>query len=101
MKRNSIRGIGIFFYLKILYYEFFIFHIKQNMILGGILKILLDIFLYISNVINFPSFPSESPLHPHPTPDLQPTHSHSQILHSPILRHRTVTGPRASPLIDD
>jgi hypothetical protein len=31
----------------------------------------------------------------------QPTHSHSQSWHSPILEHRTFTGPRTSPPTDD
>jgi hypothetical protein len=39
------------------------------------------------------------PLPPLPVP--QPTHSHSWSWHSPILGHRTFTGPRASPPIDD
>jgi hypothetical protein len=39
------------------------------------------------------------PLPPSPAP--QPTHSHSQPWHSPILAHRTFTGPRASPPTDD
>jgi hypothetical protein len=64
--------------------------------------ILLDIFfIYISNVIPFPSFPSEN--HPSPPPPSapQPTHSHSWPWHSPILGHSTIIGPRASPPIDD
>jgi hypothetical protein len=39
------------------------------------------------------------PLPPPPAP--QPTHSHSWPWRSPILGHRTFTGPRASPPIDD
>jgi hypothetical protein len=35
-----------------------------------------------------------------PPPASQPTHSHSQSWHSLILRHRTFTGPKASPPID-
>jgi hypothetical protein len=35
-----------------------------------------------------------------PPTALQPTHSHSWSWHSPILEHRTFTGPRASPPID-
>ena len=39
---------------------------------------LLDIFfIYISNVIPFPSFLSENPLSPLPSSTPQPTHSHS------------------------
>jgi hypothetical protein len=41
---------------------------------------------------------------PNPLPPLsapQTTHSHSWSWHSPILGHRTFTGPRASPPIDD
>jgi hypothetical protein len=42
-------------------------------------KFLLDIFfIYISNVIPFPGFPSKNPLSPPPPPAPQPTHSHSQ-----------------------
>jgi hypothetical protein len=36
-----------------------------------------------------------------PPPALQPTYSHSWSWNSPILGHRTFTGSRASPLIDD
>jgi hypothetical protein len=39
------------------------------------------------------------PLPPPPAP--QPNHSDSQSWHSTILGHRTFTGPRASPPIDD
>jgi hypothetical protein len=38
---------------------------------------------------------------PYPFPSPQSTHSHSRSWHSPILEHRTFTGPRASPPIDD
>jgi hypothetical protein len=34
-----------------------------------------------------------------PPPDPQPNHSHSVPWHSPILGHRTFTGPTASPPI--
>ena len=41
-------------------------------------------------------------LYPLPlSPTHHPTHSHSQSWHSPILGHRTFTGPRVSPPIDD
>jgi hypothetical protein len=54
----------------------------------------LDIFfIYISDVIPFPSFLSENPLC-YPTPASWPWHS-------PILGHRTFKRPRASPPIDD
>jgi hypothetical protein len=63
---------------------------------------LLDIFfIYISNVIPFPSFPSQLPYPLPPPPAPQPTYSHSWSWHSPILGHRSFTGPRASPPIDD
>jgi hypothetical protein len=39
------------------------------------------------------------PLPRPPTP--QPTHSNSWTWHSPILGHRTFTGPRTSPPTDD
>jgi hypothetical protein len=58
---------------------------------------LLDIFfIYISNVISFPSFPSPKipyPLHNPPAP--QANHSHSWSW------HKAFTGPRAYPPIDD
>ena len=61
---------------------------------------LLDIFfIYISNVISLPSFPSKNPLSPHNSS--QPTQSYSWSWHSPMLGHKTFTGPRASPSIDD
>jgi hypothetical protein len=64
--------------------------------------VLLDIIsISISNVIPFPSFPCENLLYLPPPPAPQPTHSHSQSWHSPILRHRTFTGPTTSPSIDD
>jgi hypothetical protein len=58
---------------------------------------LLDIFfIYISNVIPFPGFPSENPLqlltNP-PTPASLSWHSHT-------LGHQAFSGPRASPPID-
>jgi hypothetical protein len=65
---------------------------------------LLDIFfLYISNVILFPGFPFENVLFPpYPFPLLTnlPTPA-SWPWHSPILEHRTFTGPRSSPPIGD
>jgi hypothetical protein len=63
---------------------------------------LLDIlFIYISNIIPFPSFPSENPISTPPPPAPQLTHTHSQSWHYPILGHRTFTRPRASPPMDD
>jgi hypothetical protein len=62
------------------------------------ISFLLDIFfIYISNVVPFPSFPSEkSPiLSPIPLLPDPPTPA-SWPRHSPILGHRTFTGPRAS-----
>jgi hypothetical protein len=60
-------------------------------------------FIYISNVITFPSFPSGIPLSPLLFPPPSPTYP--LLLpgpwHSPILGHRTFTGPRASPSIDE
>jgi hypothetical protein len=69
----------------------------------GFLKLLLfllDIFfIYISNFIPFPGFPSESP---HPLPLLtNPPSPASLPWHSPTLGHRAFIGPRASPPIDD
>jgi hypothetical protein len=60
---------------------------------------LLDIFfIYISNVIPFPSFLSENPLSHSPSPCNTLT---SWLWHSPILGHRTFTVLRACPPIDD
>jgi hypothetical protein len=62
---------------------------------------LLNIFfIYISNIIPFPDFPSENPYSLHPFPAHQPTHSASWSWHSPTLGHRTFTRPKASPPID-
>jgi hypothetical protein len=50
---------------------------------------LLEIFfIYISNAIPFPSFPSENPLFLPQPPTPQHTHSHSWSWHSPILGQR-------------
>jgi hypothetical protein len=59
--------------------------------------ILLDIFfIYISNVIPFPSFHSENPLSlpPSPLPTSLPTPA-SWLRHSPTLGHKTFTGAGA------
>jgi hypothetical protein len=64
---------------------------------------LLDIFfIYISNVIPFPSFLSKNPpiLSPLPLLSNPPTPA-SWPWHSLTLGHRTFTGPRASVPIDD
>ena len=63
---------------------------------------LLDIFcIYISTVISFSSFPSKTsyPLQP-PLLTNQPPPA-SWPWQDTILGHRTFTGPRASPPIDD
>jgi hypothetical protein len=57
-------------------------------------KCYLSPFLVSTLIIHYP-------LSPFPPPPPQPTHSCSQSWHSPILGHRTFTGPRASPSIDD
>jgi hypothetical protein len=65
-------------------------------------QILLDIFfIYISNVIPFPGFPSKTPNSLPYTPAHQPTHSFFLAWHSPTLVYWAFTGPRASPLIDN
>jgi hypothetical protein len=75
-----------------------VFEYSQEKVVN--LNFLLDIFfIYISNVIPFPSYPSKNPLSPPPAP--QPTHSHSWSWDSTILGHRTFTGIMASPPIDD
>jgi hypothetical protein len=58
-------------------------------------------FIYISNVILFPSFTSKTPYPSAPAPLLtnQPTPA-SWPWHSPTLEHRAFTGPRASSPID-
>ena len=62
---------------------------------------LLDIFfIYLSNGVPFPSFPSKNPLSP-PLPAPQPTTPVSWPWHPLVLGHRTFTGPRASPPTDD
>jgi hypothetical protein len=70
--------------------------------LFSFLYILLSIFfIHISNVIPYPSFSSENHLSLTPSTVPQSTHSHSWYWHSLIRGHKTFTGPRASPPIDD
>jgi hypothetical protein len=65
-------------------------------------RFLLDIFfIYISNFITFPPFPSEN----YPIPSPLPLFTNQPIpaylsWDSSTLGHRTFTRPRASPLID-
>ena len=74
----------------------------RNRISSSSFAFLLDIFfIYISNVIPFPSFPSENPLPSYLPLFPNPPTPTSWPLLSPILGHRTFTGPRASPPIDD
>jgi hypothetical protein len=69
---------------------------------------LLDIFfLYISNVIPFPGFPSANTISHPPTPyfyegvpSTHPPTLASPSWHSPILGHWAFTGPRASHPFD-
>jgi hypothetical protein len=58
-------------------------------------------FIYISNCICFPHFPSKSPLS-HPFSSCSLTHPLPLPCpwHSPTLEHWAFTEPRASPLID-
>jgi hypothetical protein len=59
---------------------------------------LIKYFLYL----HFKCYPlSWFPLRKSPPPAPQPSHSHSWPWPSPILGHRTFTGPGASPPIDD
>jgi hypothetical protein len=62
---------------------------------------LLDFFIYTSNLILFPHFPSNPSPIPFPLSMLTnlPTPA-SQSWHSPTLGHRAFTRSRASPLID-
>jgi hypothetical protein len=64
----------------------------------------LDIFfIYISNVIPFPGFPSKKHLLPIPSPLpllTNPPTPASWSWHSPTLGHRAFIGQRASPPID-
>jgi hypothetical protein len=63
---------------------------------------ILDIlFIYILNVISFPGFPFENPLSLTPSPAHQPTHYFFLALAFPYTGEWAVTGPRASPPIDD
>jgi hypothetical protein len=74
----------------------FLFSSLFVFVFAFLIYFLLDIFfIYISNVISFPGFPSEKFLLPIPSP-CSPTHP--LILSSP--EYRTFTGPRASPPID-
>jgi hypothetical protein len=52
------------------------------------------LFSFLVSLLKIP-YPLSAPSAP------QPTRSHSWSWHSPTLGHRTFTGPRASPLIDD
>ena len=64
-------------------------------------KFLLDIFfIYISNAIRFPSFLSESPLHPLPALFHNPPIPTSWPWHSPVLGHIIFARQRASPPTD-
>jgi hypothetical protein len=59
-------------------------------------------FIYISNVVPFPGLPAENLLSSPSLPLLtNPPISASWLWHSPTLGHRTFTGWRASPPIDD
>jgi len=68
--------------------------------------ILNNLFIYISNVIYFPVFPSINPLS-HPSspasmrvlPHLPPTPT-SPLLHSPTLGHQAFPGPRVYSFTD-
>jgi hypothetical protein len=59
-------------------------------------------FIYISNVISFPGFPSKNPLFPSPPPPLltNPPTPASWLWRSPVLGHIKFAIPRASPPID-
>jgi hypothetical protein len=70
-----------------------------------VLFLLDTLFIYISNGIPFPGFPSRNLLS-HPSSPCfyegmpYPPTSISLIWHFPTLGHRAFTGPRASPPID-
>ena len=71
-------------------------------VLNLILFLLGIFFIYISNVIAFPSFPYKKIPILTPLPLLtNPSTPAFWALHSSILGQRNFTGPRASPPIDD
>jgi hypothetical protein len=76
---------------------------KQLPLTTALLNFLLDIFfIYISNTIPIPGFPSEKPLLPPPLPLLtSPPTPASWFWHSTTLEHQAFTGPRASPPTDN
>jgi hypothetical protein len=78
-----------------------------QLVFKGILTIFLNfllniLFIYISNVIPFPSFPSKNPLSPPLYPLLtNPPTPTSWPWHFRTLGHRAFKGPRDSSPIDD
>jgi hypothetical protein len=96
-------AVGIFF-LKYSFNSFF--YTPPNLILSEecIQNVFyLDIFfIYISNVIPFPGFPSEK--HPAPPPHPLLTNPPTPAFwpwHFPLLGHRDFIGQRVSPPIDN
>jgi hypothetical protein len=93
---------GQLFYFFLCYYYFVFFFFLS------FLKLII-LFVYISNDIPLPGYPSTnhlSHIHPLPTPlcsmkVLPHTPSLApQLLHPSTLEHQTSTGPRASPTTD-
>jgi hypothetical protein len=58
-------------------------------------------FLFTFQMLSPFPFPLQNSPIPSPLPLLPKPHSHSWPWHPPILGHRTFTGPRSSPPIDD
>jgi hypothetical protein len=82
---------------------FFLFLFLFFNLYSLIFLILLDIFfIYISNFIPFPGFPSENPIYPISLPLLTNLLTPASLSwHYSILGHPAFSGPRASPPIDD
>jgi hypothetical protein len=80
----------------------FIIYIRKKLIPFFLFDLLDIFFIYISNVLylHFLVSPSKIPYSPHPMCTNLPTPS-SWSWHPPTFGHRTFTGQKASPPIDD
>jgi hypothetical protein len=82
---SSIHCNFLFYNSWLLHFLFFLFDV---------------LFIYISNVTPFPSFPSGNSLSHLPSPSpIHPSTLSSPPWYSPTLGHRAFTGPRVSPPI--